>query len=97
MMMMMRTPVGAARSGTDSLRTGRRQCKRPAHGDGAREKQDHPLRLHATRAEQPGIVILMPDARIIEVLAHGEMAALTRKGDAAVQEFFLARFLKTDK
>jgi hypothetical protein len=50
-----------------------------------------------TRAEQPGIVILMPDARIIEVLAHGEMAALTRKGDAAVQEFFLARFLKTDK
>ncbi|HEX2798467.1 MAG TPA: thioredoxin family protein [Thermoanaerobaculia bacterium] len=50
-----------------------------------------------TRAEQPGIVILMPDARIIEVLAHGEMAALARKGDAAVQEFFLARFLKTDK
>ena len=48
------------------------------------------------RAEQPGIVILMPDARIIEVLAHGEMAALTRKGDAAVQEFFLARFLKTE-
>lgn len=50
-----------------------------------------------THAEQPGIVILMPDARIIEVLAHGEMAALTRKGDAAVQEFFLARFLKTEK
>ncbi|HSB62543.1 MAG TPA: thioredoxin family protein [Thermoanaerobaculia bacterium] len=50
-----------------------------------------------TRAEQPGIVILMPDARILEVLAHGEMAALTRKGDAAVQEYFLARFLKTDK
>jgi thioredoxin-related protein len=50
-----------------------------------------------TRAEQPGIVIFMPDARIIEVLAHGEMAALTRKGDAAVQEFFLARFLKTEK
>ena len=49
------------------------------------------------RAEQPGIVILMPDARIMEILAHGEMAALTRKGDAAVQEFFLARFLKTDK
>ena len=49
-----------------------------------------------THAEQPGIVILMPDARIIEVLAHGEMAALTRKGDAAVQEFFLARFLKTE-
>ena len=49
------------------------------------------------RAEQPGLVILMPDARIIEVLAHGEMAALTRKGDAAVQEFFLARFLKTEK
>lgn len=50
-----------------------------------------------TRAEQPGIVILMPDARIIEVLAHGEMAALTRKGDDAVQEFFLSRFLKTEK
>jgi hypothetical protein len=49
------------------------------------------------RAEQPGIVILMPDARIIEVLAHGEMAALTRKGSAAVQEFFLARFVKTEK
>lgn len=48
-------------------------------------------------AEQPGIVILMPDARIIEVLAQGEMAALTRKGDAAVQEFFLTRFLKTEK
>jgi hypothetical protein len=49
------------------------------------------------RAEQPGIVILMPDARIIEVLAQGEMAALARKGDDAVQEFFLARFLKTEK
>jgi len=46
-------------------------------------------------AEQPGIVMLMPDGRVIEVLAHGEMAALARKGDAAVQEFFLARFLKT--
>lgn len=48
-------------------------------------------------AEQPGIVMLMPDARIVEVLAQGEMAALTRKGDAAVQEFFLARFVKTEK
>jgi thioredoxin family protein len=48
-------------------------------------------------AEQPAIVILMPDARIIEVLAHGEMAALTRKGDSAVQEFFLSRFMKTEK
>ncbi|MCM3877953.1 MAG: thioredoxin family protein [Thermoanaerobaculia bacterium] len=48
-------------------------------------------------AEQPGVVILMPDARILEVLAQGEMAALARKGDAAVQEFFLARFLKTEK
>jgi hypothetical protein len=48
-------------------------------------------------AEQPGIVIHMPDARIIEILAHGEMAALTRKGDDAVQEFFLARFLKAEK
>ena len=49
------------------------------------------------RAEQPGIVIRMPDARIIEVLAHGEMASLTRKGDGAVQEFFLARFVKSEK
>ena len=48
-------------------------------------------------AEQPGIVILMPDGRIMDVLAQGEMAALTRKGDAAVQEFFLTRFLKTEK
>lgn len=48
-------------------------------------------------AAQPGIVILMPDARIVEVLAQGEMAALARKGDAAVQEFFLSRFLKTEK
>jgi hypothetical protein len=48
-------------------------------------------------AEQPGIVILMPDARIMEVLAQGEMAALSRKGDTAVQEFFLSRFLKTEK
>jgi thioredoxin-related protein len=50
-----------------------------------------------THAEQPGIVINMPDARLIEILGHGEMAALTRNGDAAVQEFFLARFLKTEK
>jgi hypothetical protein len=49
-----------------------------------------------TRADQPAIVILMPDARVIEVLAHGEMAALSRKGDAAVQGFFLARFLKSE-
>ena len=48
-------------------------------------------------AEQPGIVILMPDGRIMDVLAQGEMAALTRKGDASVQEFFLTRFLKTEK
>jgi thioredoxin-related protein len=48
-------------------------------------------------AEQPGIVILMPDARIVDVLAQGEMAALARKGDSAVQEFFLTRFLKTEK
>jgi hypothetical protein len=48
-------------------------------------------------ADQPGIVILMPDARIVEVLAQGEMAALARKSDTAVQEFFLARFLKTEK
>ena len=49
-----------------------------------------------TRAELPGIVILMPDARVLEVLAQGEMAALARKGDTAVQTFFLARFAKSD-
>ena len=47
-------------------------------------------------ADQPGIAELMPDGRVIEVLAHGEMAALARKGDAAVQEFFLTRFLKSE-
>ena len=46
-------------------------------------------------AEQPAIVEVMPDGRVIKVLAHGEMADLARKGDAAVQEYFLARFLKT--
>ncbi len=48
-------------------------------------------------APQPGIVILMPDARITDVLAQGEMATLAKKGDAAVQEFFLARFAKSEK
>ncbi|MGZ6988477.1 MAG: hypothetical protein ACXVH0_05920 [Thermoanaerobaculia bacterium] len=50
-----------------------------------------------THAELPGIVILMPDARTIEILAQGEMAALTRKGDDAVQNFFLSRFVKNTK
>lgn len=50
-----------------------------------------------THAELPGIVTLMPDARVLEVLAQGEMAALARKGDAAVQGYFLSRFVKTDR
>lgn len=48
-------------------------------------------------AAQPGIVILMPDARIMEVLAQGEMAVLAQKGDAAVQDYFVSRFAKTEK
>ena len=32
----------------------------------------------------------MPDGRIIEALAHGEMAEIAKKGEAAVQEWLLA-------
>jgi hypothetical protein len=48
------------------------------------------------RAELPAILIFMPDGRLIEALAHGEMAAIAKKGDDAVQEWVLGRFLKTE-
>ena len=47
------------------------------------------------KAELPAILIFMPDGRLIEALAHGEMAAIAKKGDNAVQEWLLARFLKS--
>jgi len=46
------------------------------------------------RAPLPAIVIFMPDGRLIEALAHGEMAAIAKKGEGAVQEWLLARFAK---
>lgn len=49
------------------------------------------------KAELPAILIFMPDGRLIEALAHGEMAAITKKGDDAVQEWLLARFLKSSE
>jgi len=49
------------------------------------------------KAELPAILIFMPDGRLIEALAHGEMAAIAKKGEDAVQEWLLARFLKTDQ
>lgn len=50
------------------------------------------------KAELPAIVILMPDGRLIEALAHGEMAAIAKKGgEAAVQEWILKRFAKSDQ
>ncbi len=49
------------------------------------------------KAELPAILIFMPDGRLIEALAHGEMAAITKKGEGAVQEWLLARFMKTDQ
>jgi hypothetical protein len=50
-----------------------------------------------TRAPLPGIVMLMPDGRIVEILAQGEMNATALKGASAVQDFFLSRFLKPEK
>ncbi len=47
------------------------------------------------KAELPAILIFMPDGRLIEALAHGEMAEIAKKGEDAVQEWLLARFLKT--
>ena len=49
------------------------------------------------RADLPAIVILMPDGRIIETLAHGEMAEIAKKGDDAVRQWFLARFATSEK
>ncbi|HVO50318.1 MAG TPA: thioredoxin family protein [Thermoanaerobaculia bacterium] len=48
------------------------------------------------RAELPAILIFLPNGSLNEALAHGEMAAIARKGDDAVQEWLLARFLKTE-
>ncbi|MGA7990375.1 MAG: thioredoxin family protein [Thermoanaerobaculia bacterium] len=47
------------------------------------------------KAELPAIFIFMPDGRLIEGLAHGEMAAITKKGEGAVQEWLLSRFAKS--
>lgn len=49
------------------------------------------------KAELPAIVIFMPDGRLIEALAHGEMAEIAKKGEGAVQEWLLARFAKGDQ
>lgn len=46
------------------------------------------------KAELPAILIFMPDGRAIEALAHGEMAAIAKNGEAAVQEWLLKRFAK---
>lgn len=44
------------------------------------------------KAGLPAIIIFMPDGRLIEALAHGEMARIAKKGEGAVQEWLLARF-----
>jgi len=49
------------------------------------------------KAELPAILIFMPDGRLIEALAHGEMAAIAKKGEPAVQEWLLKRFTKSDQ
>jgi thiol:disulfide interchange protein len=48
------------------------------------------------RAELPAILVFMPDGRLIEALAHGEMAAIAKKGEGAVQEWLLSRFAKSE-
>lgn len=48
------------------------------------------------KAPLPAIIIFMPDGRLIEALAHGEMAAIAKKGEPAVQEWLLKRFAKSD-
>jgi hypothetical protein len=48
------------------------------------------------KAPLPAILIFMPDGRLIEALAHGEMAAIAKKGEGAVQEWLLKRFVKGD-
>lgn len=49
------------------------------------------------KAELPAILIFMPDGRLIEALAHGEMAAIAKKGETAVQEWLLARFVRSEE
>jgi hypothetical protein len=49
------------------------------------------------KAALPAILIFMPDGRLIEALAHGEMAAIAKKGEPAVQEWLLKRFAKSDQ
>ena len=48
------------------------------------------------KAPLPAILIFMPDGRLIEALAHGEMATVAKKGESAVQEWLLKRFAKSD-
>ena len=48
------------------------------------------------KAPLPAILIFMPDGRVMEALAHGEMAAIAKKGEPAVQEWILQRFAKTE-
>lgn len=48
------------------------------------------------KAELPAILIFMPDGRLVEALAHGEMAAIAKKGEGAVQEWLLSRFAKSE-
>jgi hypothetical protein len=48
------------------------------------------------KAPLPAILIFMPDGRLMEALAHGEMAAIAKKGEGAVQEWILQRFAKTE-
>lgn len=48
------------------------------------------------KAELPAILLFMPDGRLIEALVHGEMAAIAKKGEDAVQAWLLARFAKEE-
>jgi hypothetical protein len=48
------------------------------------------------KAELPAILIFMPDGRLVEALAHGEMAAIAKKGEGAVQDWLLSRFAKSE-
>lgn len=49
------------------------------------------------KAELPAILIFMPDGRLIEAFAQGEMAAIAKKGEGAVQEWLLSRFAKGEQ
>ncbi len=48
------------------------------------------------RAPLPAILIFMPDGRLAEALAQGEMAAIAKKGEAAVREWVVSRFSKSE-